>query len=414
MKLPDTTPAESALMAAILDDGERYAEAFELLTDDDFSFGDFRIAWKWMGELFAAALPVNMMTLHQRYGQSDGWTGIRDTLARCPAGGIVRHCAAILADKAALRRSVAALDRARAAASECATFLEARSALEGIMAQILADTGRKDTVHVRDVVDRIKARMANPGTASRQYQTGFPTIDRMTKGGIKEKHLVIVAGKSGEGKTTLATNILTNMAQNGVRVGMFSLEMDAEELTSRAAFSYARAVPDVMACLDKVARMEIHISDAPDRTVESIRAAIRLMVMRHNVQVVAVDYLQLIGTTGGSKDSRERQVASMSRQLKMAAKESGVGVIALSQLNEEGQLRESRAIEQDADIVLYVIKPEMDTFRLWLTKNRHGAKHGNVSEMMDGAVKDGVKVLFDAENFRFSESESESERGEWE
>lgn len=402
LKIPQTLTNEQAVIAAILDDGDSFAEAADFLTLSDFSTKEFAKCWEWMTELFAASRPITLFSLSQSFSQTPQWKEVQSAISSAPAAaGHARHAASVLADRAALRRAVAALMTATETAAACNTFHEARPQLEGLLMGVFADSGRRDMIHISEAVENIKYQIAHPSVAPKQFQTGFETLDKMTKGGPREKHLMILAGKSGEGKTTMAINIITNIAANGIKCGVFSLEMDAEELTRRAIWSLSRRFPDFNLVCDKVAALDIHISDTPDRTVESVRAAIKLMVMRHQVKVIALDYLQLLGTIPG-KDNRERQVANMSRALKIAAKESGVFIIALSQLNEEGQLRESRAIEQDADEVLYVIKSSGDHY-LWLTKNRHGAKHGNVAEMVEKVEDEGIPLFFDAENFRFEE-----------
>lgn len=405
LQIPQTLENEQAVIAAVLDDRNGFAEALQILTPADFTVVPLATAWRWMNELFASSRPVTMIAMAQSYSQTPEWKSVKDAIACVPhSTGHIQHAAATLADRAALRRAVVAFMRATEKAAAANSFLEARPHLETMLMEVFSDAGRKDIVHIADVVRGIREQIANPGEAVKQFRTGFPSLDAMTKGGPREKHLMVIAGKSGEGKTTLAENIICNMAQDGVRCGIFSLEMDAAELTRRAIFSFSRSHPDFDAACEKVSGLEIHISDNPDRTVESIRAAIRLMVLRHRVQVVAVDYLQLIGSTQVKGESRERQVANMSRQLKVAAKESGVLVLALSQLNEEGQLRESRAIEQDADEVLYVTQTDGSHY-LWLTKNRHGAKHGNVSQMLEKMEDEGIPLWFDKENFRFTETQ---------
>ena len=407
IRIPSTADSERAVIAAILDNGDGYADAAEIVSAQDFTVKEYQTAWSWMSDLFASSRPVNLISMSQSFSQTPDWRGVRDALAcEQSSGAAVKHLAATLSDRAALRRAVAALMRACEGASKANTFHEVRPSLEALLMGVFADTGKRDIIPISKAVQEIQDLMANPGSAVRQFRTGFPSLDAMTKGGPREKHLVVIAGKSGEGKTSLAMNLLANMANDGVRCGVFSLEMDAHELTRRAIFSAARGESDeaFMRACEEVSGMQIHIADNPDRTVESIRAAIRLMVMRYQVQVVAVDYLQLIGAAPQKGETRERQVANMSRQLKIAAKESGVLVIALSQLNEEGQLRESRAIEQDADGVVYVYKPDGDNGHyLWLTKNRHGAKHGNVSQMVECAESEGIPLYFDARNFRFTE-----------
>lgn len=404
INIPSTLLNEQSVIAAILDDSDSYAEAADFLTLADFSVTEYSKAWEWMTELFAASRPVTLQSLAQSYSQTPYWQKVRDAISLAPGtSGATRHAASVLADRAALRRAVAALLDATEAAAASNTFHEARPRLEGLLMGVFADSGRRDIIHISEAVERILDQRRNPNASTKQFKTGFPTLDCMTKGGPREKHLMIIAGKSGEGKTTLALNILSNMAEIGIRCGVFSLEMDAEELARRAIFSLSRRFPDFDTVCQKVSDLNIHISDNPDRTVESVRAAVKLMVMKHKIQVIALDYIQLLGTIPG-KENRERQVANMSRALKIAAKESGVFIMALSQLNEEGQLRESRAIEQDADEVLYVLQDNGSHY-LWLTKNRHGAKHGNVAQMVDKVEDEGIPLWFDAENFRFEETE---------
>ena len=414
IQLPDTFANEQAVIGSILDDGEGFAEATQLLTERDFTFQPLATAWRWMGELFANSRPVTMIALSQAYGASPQWRDVAEALAGAQtAAGHIQHAAATLADRASLRRATRAFVMAaeRAAASE--SFADARQSLEKLLMAVFEDTSRRDMVGIKEVVQSIRERANQPKEQPKVYATPFPTLNRILRGGFRAKHLAVIGGKSGGGKTTIAENLLCHMAASGIRCGVFSLEMDREELTQRALDSYAPDVPDFAERCRRVADLPIYISDTPDRTADSIRAAIRLMVLRFRVSVIAVDYLQLIGTPAGDRDNRERQVAKMSRTLKIAAKESGVLVIALTQLNEDGEIRESRAVRMDADEVLYIVKAE-DEHYLWVDKNRHGPSHGEVSQIPDHLAERGIPLEFNPEAFRFTEKQKHSDNeNEW-
>lgn len=401
--LPDTVPNEQAVIGSILDDGEGYAEATQILTERDFTYQPLATAWRWMGELFANSRPVTMIALTQAYGQSPQWKDVAEAMATAnTAAGHIQHAAATLADRASLRRATVAFMRAAERAAASQSFADARPALEKLLMAVFEDTSRRDMVGIREVVKSIQEKAGQPKEEVTVFATPFPTLNRTLRGGFRKKHLAVIGGKSGGGKTTIAENILCHMAANGIRCGVFSLEMDREELTQRALDSYSANVPDFAERCRKVADLPIFISDTPDRTADSIRAAIRLMVLRYRVQVIAVDYLQLIGTPAGDRDNRERQVAKMSRTLKIAAKESNVLILALTQLNEDGEIRESRAVRMDADEVLYIVRAEADYF-LWVDKNRHGPSHGDVGDIPDHLSDRGIPLNFNPEAFLFTE-----------
>lgn len=400
--IPNTLLNEQAVIAACLDDEGSFAEVSLAVTAADFTFKPLAKAFAWMKQLFMTKRPVDLWTLQNAYGAEEGFPEALDSIRSAPQvlKGSAAHYAAILADRASLRRLILSLDKALDAAAAAESYQDARMAAESILMECVGEAPGKEIKSTAEAVAEIRREMAKGPQVEFRHPTGFKTVDDMLKGGPGEGHLMILCGPTGGGKTTLAANMITNFAEKGLPCGIFSLEMSTRELVLRCGLSMIDNVNGADP-LDKVAGLPIWISDRPDRTAESVRAAIRLMVIRYGVKAVMVDYLQLLQTMD-PKQQRERQVAEFSRQLKIAAKESGVLVLALSQVNEEGRLRESKAIEQDADGILHIVLVEGRHY-LWLSKNRHGPKHGMISDIVDKVEKEGIKLDFHDRNFRFTQ-----------
>lgn len=211
--------------------------------------------------------------------------------------------------------------------------------------------------------------------------TGFKLFDRIT-GGIKPTNFMVLAAPSNGGKTTYTMNLINNVLQAGKGVLLFSLEMDAEEVAQtlvcinsqvfRSKFNTGKLnrmdQDPYFKALNTVAQYQLYIFDEPDLSMEKIRNACLLMTSQHNISLIVIDYLQLVNTSS-YKDNREQQVAAISRGCKRLAKECRIPIIGLSQLNEKGEVRESRAVLHDANIVgiLSGTPPKME---LAITKGR--------------------------------------------
>ncbi len=401
---PSTFENERAVIAACLEN-DSFAEVSQILTADDFGHRATATAFRWMTALFRNRRPVDIYTLSQAYGQDAEFAAVRAAIQDTPstAPGSALHYAHILADKAATRRAITGLQKAAEALAMADTYADGKGALEAILTSVMGANSRAEIVSASEAVASLREKMASGKSHVEHYATGFPRLDTMFEGGPGRSHLVIVAGGTSAGKSTLAGNMVLNMAAAGVPCGIFSLEMGTDELTTRFALSKAHQTNSADEALTKVAGLPLWISDNADRTAENIRGAIRLMVLRYGIKVALVDYLQLLGETGDGRQSRERQVAAMSRHLKLAARESNVCVIALSQLNEEGRLRESKAIENDADSIIYIVVLDGREY-LWLSKNRHGEKHGNASLIEKYVEERGIPLDFHRRNYRFFEA----------
>jgi replicative DNA helicase len=195
------------------------------------------------------------------------------------------------------------------------------------------------------------------------YTYGIKPLDDHT-GGMRPGQLIVIGGATKSGKTALALNIAQRTANSGNGVGIFSLEMSAGELIDRLVASYRgvdvsvlskepsqKDMTEIRFGINQISELPIWIRDESSINPLQIMAATRRMVATHNIKVIVFDYIQL-ATPQNSKDSRERQVADISRCLKLVAKELKIAVVALTQLNADGYSRESRAIEHDADLFL--------------------------------------------------------------
>lgn len=202
--------------------------------------------------------------------------------------------------------------------------------------------------------------------------TGWTDLDSIT-GGLHAAEMIIVAGFTSYGKTSLALNIAENVLLNHhLPVGIFSLEMTALELVKRCICSHARVnlrnvrqgflserdFPKITTSAGKYMNASMHFDDTSDLTVFEFRARARRMWQRHGIKLLVLDYLQLLSGGGPSRraENRQQEVSEISRNVKVMAKEMHIPIIALSQLNDDGKLRESRAIGQDADCVWVIQK----------------------------------------------------------
>jgi replicative DNA helicase len=250
---------------------------------------------------------------------------------------------------------------------------------ESELFKLSSATQKKDFRHIAALMDELLLKIykiANKELDLIGVPSGYPEIDRYTSG-WQNGDLIIVAGRPSMGKTALALELTEGSAKLGHPVGFFSLEMSEEQLTTRKLSGVcglsntqlrAGKVDDYdKLCMqsNEIAKLPIYLDDTSSLTLFELRSKAKKMVIKHGVKLLVVDYLQLMKAEAGS---REQEVSQISRGLKAIAKELGVPIIALSQLNRQvedradkkprlADLRESGAIEQDADMVLFILRP---------------------------------------------------------
>lgn len=280
---------------------------------------------------------------------------------------------------------------------------------EKVMSSLRESYGVDQVARMADgtqkVVEELEFRMKNPGQ-TKGLPTGYPSLDRMLDG-LQNTAMVVIGARPAVGKTSFMTNILYNLATDGVPVGMFSLEMSKEQLLERTLFGMSKInaanlrrgikltkwQQDAFAnAVRKVRSLPFFVDDRGALRIDQIQATARRMVADHGVKCIGVDYLQLANPTG-HQSSREREVSEISAGLKALAKELKIPVIVLAQLNREAEkragkeagvprvsdLRDSGSIEQDADQILLLYRPYVmdknanpEEAKIIVGKNRFG------------------------------------------
>ena len=369
-----------------------------MVVAEDFYRPDHQHIFAALAELIAAGKPADVVTASEhleRNGRLEAAGGLAylGTLARdTPTAANVRAYAQIVRERSLLRRLITA-GREIAASAFVSDGRSARDLVDEAERQVFAiaerSTGRRDgavkvSTLLPSLIDKIDEWHTNPNTM-RGLPTGFTDFDRKT-GGLRPGDLVIVAGRPSMGKTTLAVNIAEYAAVNpGTRasVAVFSMEMPAEQLLTRMLSSIG-GVPlngirsgqisdedwvRVTAATSQLAEAKIFIDESAALTPTELRARARRVKREHGLDLIIIDYLQLMQVPG-TKENRATEIAEISRGLKALAKELQVPVIALSQLNRGveqrtekkpvmSDLRESGAIEQDADMILLIYREEV-------------------------------------------------------
>ncbi len=311
---------------------------------------------------------------------------LADVAQSVPTAANALYYATIVRDKATLRALIhASTEILRDAYDQSLDAREMLSAAEEKVFRILEDKGIGELAPISEILtaalQRIDARLTHDGPSD-SVTTGFSELDSLT-GGLNASELVIIAGRPSMGKTALATNIATCAAVSQKHTTLFvSLEMSRLELVERMLCSHGRInghklrngmlsagdrkkLPEVSS---EMSQAPLFIDDSPSRTMTEIAATARRLKRRENLRLVVVDYLQLI-EPDNAKDPRQEQVARIARRLKGLARELKIPVLCLAQLNRQAEvskenrprlshLRESGAIEQDADVVLFVHRDE--------------------------------------------------------
>ena len=413
---PQSLEAEESILSAILLDNSTLLDVLELLRPEDFYRTAHQTIFAAIASLFSKAEPVDLITLTnilrdtnqlEKVGGAAYLARIVDTV---PSAINVSHYARIVRDKSALRRLIAkAGEITQRCYEEAGDFDQVLDFAEGAVFEISENKHRAAFHPLSKVIeaniDALEERQGNRALIT-GIPTGFTRLDHMTSG-LQGSDLIILAARPAMGKTALALNIARNAAfESDVPVAIFSLEMSKEQLSMRMLCSEARVdssrvrsgflnpedwhrITDAAGSLSEA---PIFIDDSPDISTTSIRTKCRRLKMDKDLGLVVIDYLQLMR---GRQDTERRdlEISEISRSLKLLAKELNVPVLALSQLNRKleersdkrpqlSDLRESGALEQDADVVAFIYRdevynkdennPNRGTAEVILSKQRNG------------------------------------------
>ncbi len=395
---PHSKEAEEALIGSILIDPSIIADVVEIVSSHDFYFPKNGMIFSAMEKLFDEGEPIDVISVSEKLrseGMLDkigGELEIAKYADIVPTSAHAEHYARIVRDKAILRSLIEAASKIVEVASEEGDVDEILDGAERLIFEIAESRTTKTYMHIKDIMHVVFEKLeeiqekADDLDVTTALVTGIPTgfseLDKLTTG-FHTSDLVIIAARPSVGKTALALSIARNMAvKYSVPVGIFSLEMSAEQLAQRLLAMEARVdlhklrtgmfTSDewdrLTVATEKVYKSSIIVDDEPSLDPRTMRAKARRMKKEFGIEVIFVDYLQLMHLRR-SKDSRQQEISEISRSLKLLARELDVVIVALSQLSRAveqredkrprlSDLRESGAIEQDADTVVFIYREE--------------------------------------------------------
>ena len=391
---PHSIEAEQSVVGAMLMDRDAITTASEIICGDDFYQTAYGVIFDSVVELFNEGKPVDLITLQNRLKEKDvpeeisSLEFVRDMLAAVPTSANVKYYAEIVAEKSTLRKMIKMNEEI---ANAC--YL-AKEPVEAIMErtekkvfELVQNRNNGDFVPIKQVVlnalEKIEKSSKSKGTVT-GIPTGFIDLDYKTSG-LQPSDLILVAARPSMGKTAFVLNIAQHVAfRQNKTVAIFSLEMSKEQLVNRlfSLESYVDAQllrtgnlkdsdwEKLIEGAGIIGRSNLIIDDTPGISISEMRSKCRKYKLEHNLELIIIDYLQLMsGSVGGRSESRQQEISDISRSLKALARELHVPVISLSQLSRAveqrpdhrpmlSDLRESGAIEQDADVVMFIYRDD--------------------------------------------------------
>lgn len=391
---PSNTEAEASILGAILLNPDISDEVFDFIQPRDFSDSRYRILYEVMFQLWKQEKAIDLIVIREELKKSGlfdkvgGGETLLEIQDRVPASANIHEYITIVHSKGILREVIKTaqgiLDESLSEGADSDEILDrAEQQIFGISEKRDSALGNR----IGDLLDPILERMKE-GTSTAGIKTGFSDFDELTNG-FQGGQFIIIAGRPGVGKSTFVLNIIEHLAVNdSIPSGIFSLEMDAELIAQNILLMHASVDSDALRKgrlsksqhaslamgIDRLKSAPVYIDDTPEPSVIRLRSRTRRWCRRYDLKMLAVDYLQLLQTGALNAferriTNRENEIAFISRNLKLLASDLGIPIIAVSQLNREvdnrsdgkprlSDLRESGAIEQDADIVVLMSRED--------------------------------------------------------
>lgn len=413
--MPNSKEAEQSVIGSMIIDRDAVIMASEILVREDFYYQDCGILFESMVELYNEEQPIDVVTLQNRLREKDVPEQLKDIgfvgelVTSVPTSANIKHYANIVKEKSMLRRLIKVNEEI---ANQC--YL-GRDSLEDIMAvtekkifDLLQNKSGSDYVPIKTVVinalERIEQASRMKGNVT-GIATGFADLDYRTSG-LQNSDLVLVAARPSMGKTAFVLNIAQYVTfHNNLCTAIFSLEMSKEQLVNRLFSLESRVDAQLLRSgsladsdwekliegAGTIGRSKLIIDDTPGISISELRSKCRKYKLEHDLKLTIIDYLQLMSGSGRSSDSRQQEISDISRSLKGLARELNVPVVALSQLSRQveqrpdhrpmlSDLRESGAIEQDADVVMFIYRddyynkdtPDKNIAEIIIAKQRNG------------------------------------------
>lgn len=390
--LPHSTEAEQSVIGSMIMSRDAIIEASEIITGADFYQQQYGIVFEAMIELNDEGKAVDLVTLQERLKEKDlppeisSMEFVRDLLSAVPTSANVKYYAEIVAEKSMLRKLIKTTEEI---SNACYLGKEKTQAIlettEKKIFDLVQNRGSQEFVPIRQVVlnaiEKIEKASRNQGSVT-GIPTGFIDLDYKTSG-FQPSDLILVAARPSMGKTAFVLNIAQYMAfRNNVTAAIFSLEMSKEQLVNRLLALESKVDSQnirtgnledeewakLIEGANIIGNSHLIIDDKPGISISELRSKCRKYKMEHNLGIIFIDYLQLM-TGSGRSESRQQEISEISRSLKALARELNVPVVALSQLSRAveqrpdhrpmlSDLRESGAIEQDADVVMFIYRDD--------------------------------------------------------
>ena len=391
--MPNSLEAEQSVIGAMIMDRDAIMAAGEILISEDFYHKQYGVLFDAITELFNAAQPVDLVTLQNKLREKDVPSEISSPeyvgglVAAVPTSANIKYYANIVKEKSVLRSLIKVTEEI---GNQC--YLGTDS-LEDILADternifhLLQNRSTSDYVPIKQVVinalDKIEQASKAKGTVT-GIATGFVDLDYRTSG-LQPADLILIAARPSMGKTAFVLNIAQYAAfRSNLTTAIFSLEMSKEQLVNRL-FSLESKVDaqtlrngnlsdedweKLIEGAGVVGRSNLIIDDTPGISISELRSKCRKYKLEHDLKLIIIDYLQLMTGSGKGSESRQQEISEISRSLKGLARELGVPVVALSQLSRAveqrpdkrpmmSDLRESGAIEQDADVIMFIYRDD--------------------------------------------------------
>jgi len=435
--LPANLEAERAVLGAILLDQTAFYAAAGIFDREQFYLEAHRIIWDCMANLHAREVAIDPITVLQelrcssRLEQAGGPAYLASLTDGLPRTCNVKHYAGIVRDQATRRRVIQLANetmiRAYQAEDPCQVVIED---LQLALLKLAVAEKKGAWMKASDLMDRAYKEIEEIASLRLDVlgmDTGLPSLNRMTQG-FHDGQLIIVAGRPGHGKTSLAMNIIGNaILRRSRRVGLFTIEMTAAELAKRLLYSEAevdsyrvgnRALTKddwrrLGEAAGRIAATQLFVNETRV-TISELRSQAHALAAEVGLDLVVIDYLQLMKGSGRWRDNRVQEVSEISNELKGLAKDLSIPVIALSQLNRAvessnrephlSDLRDSGSLEQDADVVLFVWREELRN----KTEDNIGTAKLIVGKQRNGPLGT-IDLMFTKQFTKFNEATNQTE-----
>lgn len=390
--MPNSLEAEQSVIGSMIMDKEAIVVASEMLMQEDFYYTQYGLLYQAMAELYNAGEPVDLVTLQDKLKSMNAPEEVSslefagELLAAVPTSTNIKYYAQIVKDKSVLRRLIKITEEIE---NQC---YAAQGDLEEILAEtekkifnLLQNQGGREYVPIKEIVlnvlEKIELASKTQGNVT-GIATGFVDLDYKMSG-LQPSDFILIAARPSMGKTAFVLNIAQYVAfHEDMPIAIFSLEMAKEQLVNRLFSLESRVDAQALRSgnladsdwekliegAGVIGNSRLLIDDTPGISISELRSKCRKFKLEHDLKLIIIDYLQLMSGSGKS-DSRQQEISEISRSLKGLARELNVPVIALSQLSRAveqrpehrpmlSDLRESGAIEQDADVVMFIYRDD--------------------------------------------------------